>query len=58
MTFKYNNVYVNDVSTVVGPYEANGPLSKLYDKRYDDFYFGEKTWEQAETKAINDSVNI
>ena len=35
MTFKYNNVYVNDVSTVVGPYEANGPLSKLYDKRYD-----------------------
>lgn len=58
MTFKYNNVYVNDVSTVVGPYEANGPLSKLYDKRYDNFYFGEKTWEQAETKAINDSVDI
>lgn len=58
MTFKYNNVYVNDVSTVVGPYEANGPLSKLYDKRYEDFYFGEKTWEQAETKAINDSLNI
>ena len=40
MTFKYNNVYINETSTVVGPYEAKGPLSKLYDKSYDDFYFG------------------
>ena len=58
MTFKYNNVYINNTSTVVGPYEKKGPLSKLFDKTYDDFYFGEKTWEQAETKAINDSVEI
>lgn len=58
MTFKYNNVYINNTSTVVGPYEAKGPFSKLYDKTYKDFYFGEKSWEQAETKAINDSVEI
>ena len=58
MTFKYNNVYINNTSTVVGPYEAKGPLSKFYDKSYDDLYFGEKTWEQAEIKAINDSVDI
>ena len=58
MTFKYNNVYINNTSTVVGPYEAKGPLSKLYDKYYEDFYFGEKTWEQAEIKAICDSVEI
>ena len=58
MTFKYNNVYINSASTVVGPYEAKGPFSKLYDKNYDDLYFGEKSWEQAETKAINDSVEI
>lgn len=58
MTFKYNNVYINNVSTVVGPYESKGPLSKLFDKSYDDFYFGEKTWEQAEVKSINDSVNL
>ena len=38
MTFKYNNVYINGTSTVVGPYEAKGPLSKLYDKSYKDFY--------------------
>ena len=58
MTFKYNNVYINETSTVVGPYEAKGPLSKLYDFSYKDFYFGEKTWEQAEIKSIVDSVNI
>ena len=58
MTYKYNNVYINNTITVVGPYEAKGPLNKLFDKKYDDFYFGEKTWEQAETKAINDSVEI
>lgn len=58
MTFKYNNVYINNTSTVVGPYEANGPLSKLFDKKYEDFYFGEKTWEQAEVKSIVDSVEL
>jgi len=58
MTFKYNNVYINETSTICGPYEAKGPLSKYYDKKYDDFYFGEKTWEQAEIKSIKDSVDL
>lgn len=58
MTFKYNNVYINNTSTVAGPYEAKGPFSKFFDKTYDDFYFGEKTWEQAEIKSIKDSVEI
>lgn len=58
MTFKYNNVYINETSTVTGPYEAKGPFKELFDKSYSEFYFGEKTWEQAETKLIKDSVNI
>jgi len=58
MTFKYNNVYINETSTVVGPYEHKGPLSKFYDAYYEDLYFKEKTWEQAEIKGIIDSVNI
>ena len=58
MTFKYNNVYINNTATVAGPYEAKGPLSKLYDKTYKDLYFGEKTWEQAEVRSIKDSVGI
>lgn len=58
MTFKYNNVYINETSTVVGPYEHKGPLSKYYDAHYDDLYFNQKTWEQAEIKCIFDSVNV
>lgn len=58
MTFKYNNVYINETSTVVGPYEAKGPFCNLYDKCYKEFYFGEKTWETAEIKSITESVNI
>ena len=58
MTFRYNNVYINNVGTVTGPYEAKGTFSKLFDKSYDDFYFGTKSWEQAESKLIMDSVDI
>ncbi|MDD2377246.1 MAG: stage V sporulation protein AD [Bacilli bacterium] len=58
MTFKYNNVYINAVSTVTGPYESKGPLSKYYDKSYDDLYFGTNTWEQAESKIIEESVDL
>jgi stage V sporulation protein AD len=58
MTFKYNNVYINETSTITGPYESNGPLSKLFDKSYNDFYFKTKTWEAAEAKLISESVDI
>ena len=58
MTYKYNNVYVGDYSTVVGPYEKSGPLSSLFDKSYDDLYMGEKTWEQAEVRLLEESIEI
>ena len=58
MTFKYKNVYVEATSTVAGPYEKNGLLSKYYDKCYDDLYFNENTWEQAEIRSILDSIDI
>ena len=58
MTTKFKNVYVKSVATVVGPYENKGPLGKRFDKYYDDMYFGCKTLEQAETKLMEDSVNL
>ena len=58
MTFKYNNVYINATSTITGPYEANGPLTKYFDKSYNDFYFKTKTWEAAEAKLIEESVDM
>ena len=33
MTFKFNNVYVENTATVVGPYEKNGPFGNEFDKR-------------------------
>ena len=58
MTYKYDNVYIEDFSTVVGPYEKKGPLGEKFDKSYDDLYNGEKTWEQAEVKLLEESINI
>ena len=58
MTYKYNNVYLDEVSTVVGPYEARGLLGDKFDKSYKDLYNGEKTWEQAEAHLLEESIDI
>lgn len=58
MTFKFNNVYVNGTSTVTGPYEKDGPLGNKFDKSYDDLYNGEKSWEKAEVKLLEESIDI
>ena len=58
MTFNYHNVYLNDVATIAGPYEAKGPLSKWYDRTYNNFYFDMPTFEQAESKIIVESVDL
>lgn len=58
MTFKYDNVYVEETSTVVGPYEAKGPYKDKFDKKYDNLYCEENTWEKAESKCLDDSIKI
>lgn len=58
MTFKYNDIYINATATIVGPYEAKSPFNKLFDFNYDDLYFGLPTWEQAESKIINEVVDL
>ena len=46
---KFNNVYIKDNFEVVGPLERDG-LLKTYDLVMDDYYYGERTFEQAEIK--------
>ena len=59
MIFKFKNVYVDNTATVAGPYEAKGPLSNYFDKRYKkDLYCGEKSFEQAEVKLLEDSLKL
>lgn len=58
MTFKFNNVYVECTGTVVGPYEKKGHLGNYFDKYYDDFYCGEKSFEDAEVRLLEESIEI
>ena len=58
MTNTYNNVYIFDIATITGPYEAKGPLGNYFDKSYKDLYFGEKSWELAEIKMLASSINM
>ena len=47
MTFKYNNVYIEDAFTIGGPYESNGPIGSYLSKRYTkDLYINETSWER------------
>ena len=58
MSYVFKNVYLNSVSTVVGPYEKNGPLGKMFDKSYKDLYCEDKTWEKAESKILKESMDL
>lgn len=58
MTTKYNNVYINYVSTVVGPFEHEGPLSRRFDRHFKDLYMGENTFESAEIHLMKESIDI
>ena len=58
MTNKYDNVYLNKVSTVAGPYENSGPLSRRFDRCYDDLYMNEDSFERAEIHLMEESIDI
>ena len=45
-------------ASIVGPKESNGPLAKYFDKCLDDEFWGEETWEKAESKIIKETVNL
>ena len=56
MTLHFDSVYIDECSTVCGPYEKKGPLRRYFDKTYDDLYFGEDSWEKAEIKLVKDAT--
>ena len=45
-------------ASIVGPKEADGPLASYFDKCLDDEFWGEKSWEKAESKIIKETANM
>jgi len=55
---KYENVYVEERSSVVGKTEKAGPLSSYFDMCEEDEYFGMDTWEKAESEMTHRCINL
>ena len=49
LTFK-NAPKILGTGSIVGRHESEGPLAEYFDERITDGKYGEKTWEQAESK--------
>ena len=57
-TIRFNNPpTITATACIVGPKEAQGPLAKYFDQCLEDEFWGEKTWEKAESKIIREAVN-
>ncbi len=50
------NIKITSFASVVGPKESEGPLADLFDIRSDDEFFEEKSFEKAESKLQQMSV--
>ena len=58
-TIKFSNPpTILECSSIVGPKEANGPLAKFFDQTLEDEFWGEKSWEKAESKIIKEASNM
>ena len=53
-----NPSYILGTASIVGPKESNGPLQQYFDKCIEDEFWGEKTWEKAESKFIREASSL
>ena len=51
-----NNVFIKETGTAVGVKEGKNPLKDEFDIIIDDDYFGEKSWEKAESKLLKEAI--
>lgn len=50
-------VSISECNCIVGPKEKEGPLGEYFENYTKDIFFGEKTWEKAETKFIKENYS-
>ena len=53
-----NPVNIASTATIVGPKEKEGPLHQYFDQCLEDEFWGEKSWESAESKILKETVNL
>ena len=52
------NVSILNTACIAGPKEKDGPLAKYFDKCVEDEFWGEETWEKAESKFIKETSEL
>ena len=58
-TYKIDgDVSILSTACIAGPKEKAGPLSKYFDQTVDDEFWGEETWEKAESKFIKETAEL
>ena len=56
-TIKFDTpVTILETASIVGPKESEGPMASYFDHCLQDEFWGEKTWEKAESKIIKETV--
>ena len=53
-----NPVNIASTACIVGPKEKEGPLHQFFDQCLEDEFWGEKSWESAESKFVKETVNM
>ena len=57
-TIRFDNPpTISECASIVGPKEGQGPLAKYFDQCLTDEFWGEETWEKAESKIIKETIN-
>ncbi len=51
-----NNVSIKETAAVAGVKEGRGPLKNCFDLVLEDDYYGEKSWEKAESKIQHEAI--
>lgn len=53
-----NPVAIVNTACIVGPKEKEGPMHSYFDQCLEDEFWGEKSWEKAESKLIKETVGL
>lgn len=56
MTNYFKDIYINNNVVIAGPLLKDGPLKGKFDDTYNDYYDGEKTFEDSEIKELKKSI--